>query len=272
MKKTIMAMLLATTLLFTACSDSAKTGVSGFEDGGTEETEEAVAIEETTEETTEDAEPSEPKNYDVENIQIGDIITFGKYEQDINMDNGKEAIEWIVLDKNGSSLLVISKYALDCKQYNTWDTEVDWNTQSSAWETCYLRKWLNSDFISNAFNKREQMKIDNTVVKAAVYTNAENDPDFDPSSDKDTVDKVFLLSETEVKEYFGSESERICEPTNYALSQNAYAKGSVRCWWSLRTSVGYGSYVNYVDDEGDISIQAVDKDYFGIRPAMWITL
>ena len=29
---------------------------------------------------------------------IGDILTFGRYEQDDNEENGPEEIEWIVLD------------------------------------------------------------------------------------------------------------------------------------------------------------------------------
>jgi len=49
---------------------------------------------------------------------VGDYITFGAYEQDYNTSNGKEAIEWLVLEKKNNRLLVISRYALDCKRYN----------------------------------------------------------------------------------------------------------------------------------------------------------
>lgn len=62
MKKTIMAMMLATTLMFTACSDLVKTGISSFEENGTDET---AMIEEHSEETTKEnfaekiAEPTE---------------------------------------------------------------------------------------------------------------------------------------------------------------------------------------------------------------------
>ena len=33
-----------------------------------------------------------------QNLQSGDVIKFGEYEQDNNFENGKEAIDWIVLD------------------------------------------------------------------------------------------------------------------------------------------------------------------------------
>ena len=35
-------------------------------------------------------------------IQIGDYITFGSYEQDNDISNGKEDIEWLVLDREGA--------------------------------------------------------------------------------------------------------------------------------------------------------------------------
>ena len=43
-------------------------------------------------------------------ISVGDIITFGHYEQDNNLDNGAEPIEWIVLDVQDGKALLLSKY------------------------------------------------------------------------------------------------------------------------------------------------------------------
>ena len=37
----------------------------------------------------------------IKNIKVGDTYTFGAYEQDHSTSNGKEAIEWTVLDKDG---------------------------------------------------------------------------------------------------------------------------------------------------------------------------
>ncbi len=50
--------------------------------------------------------------------KVGDIVNFGHYEQDGNTANGKEEIEWEVLKVESDRMLVISKYALDCKKYN----------------------------------------------------------------------------------------------------------------------------------------------------------
>ncbi len=80
----------------------------------------------------------------IKNIKIGDSYTFGTYEQDNNTSNGKEAIEWTVLDKDGMSLLLVSKQALAWQQYNTSYTDV-------TWENCTLRKWLNGTFPKQCF-------------------------------------------------------------------------------------------------------------------------
>ena len=53
-------------------------------------------------------------------IEINSVATvkLGKYEQDNNFDNGKEDIEWIVVEKEGGKALLLSKYIIDLKQYD----------------------------------------------------------------------------------------------------------------------------------------------------------
>ncbi len=55
------------------------------------------------------------------NLQIGDLYSFGSYEQDNDLTNGAEPIDWEVLDIQDNRALLISKYALDSKPYNTED-------------------------------------------------------------------------------------------------------------------------------------------------------
>ncbi len=50
-----------------------------------------------------------------------------------------------MLKKEGKKALYVSKLALDCKKYHHQDTSI-------SWEKCYLRKWLNSEFLRNAFS------------------------------------------------------------------------------------------------------------------------
>ena len=88
---------------------------------------------------------------------IGSIVTFGRYEQDGDKENGPEEIEWVVLDVQDGKALLLSKYGLEAKPYNTEYTEV-------TWETCTLRAWLNSDFLNKSFSTEEQSAILTTEV------------------------------------------------------------------------------------------------------------
>lgn len=90
--------------------------------------------------------------------QVGDTVRFGSYEQDNDLNNGAEAIEWLVLDKQDGKLLLLSKDALDAKPYNEEDEDV-------TWETCTLRSWLNDTFYTTAFRQEEQGSIATTKVK-----------------------------------------------------------------------------------------------------------
>ena len=65
------------------------------------------------------AEAATDKNPDLIYVKAGDTIIFGTYEQDNNPDNGPEPIEWDVLDSKDGNVLVVSKYVLDWKEYQT---------------------------------------------------------------------------------------------------------------------------------------------------------
>lgn len=204
----------------------------------------------------------------VKNASVGDTITFGAYEQDNNTSNGKEAIEWTVLDKDGMSLLLISKQALDCQQYNTSYTDV-------TWESCSLRKWMNGTFLNKAFNAEEQAQIQNTTVSA------DKNPEYNTNPGNATTDKVFLLSINEVEKYFNSDEARKCAPTAYAKAQGAYtsdiyktASGAATCWWWIRSpgSTQYSAAHVYYDGSVNFSGYYVSYASDAVRPALWINL
>ena len=197
------------------------------------------------------------------NIQadIGDIISFGQYEQDGNLSNGKEKIEWLVLDKQGGKARVVSRYALDYRAYNKAWKEL-------TWETAPMREWLNRDFINTAFTAAEQEMIPTVTVPA------DRNPDYRTNTGNDTQDQIFLLSIVEVNRYFSSDSAMKCKPTAYAKKQGVATNSDGYCWWWLRTA-GYNAFDNaYVNRHGGINtgghFESI-KD-FAVRPAMWINL
>ena len=204
----------------------------------------------------------------IKNIKVGDTYTFGAYEQDNSTSNGKEAIEWTVLDKDGMSLLLISKQALDCQQYNTSYTDV-------TWESCSLRKWMNGTFLNKAFNAEEQAQIQNTTVSA------DKNPEYNTNPGNATTDKVFLLSINEVEKYFNSDEARKCAPTAYAKAQGAYtsdsyktASGAATCWWWLRSPGNNQGSAADVNIDGSVNYRGtnVNFDDDAVRPALWINL
>lgn len=187
-------------------------------------------------------------------LNVGDIFVFGSYEQDNDLSNGKEPIEWIVLDKKDNNILCISDKALECRQYD--------DTYSSVrWEKCELRKWLNDTFVDNAFSIEERAQI--LPIK--------NSEDNNSNSYNVTQDEVFLLSSTEAKNYFPSSIERQCKPTSYAIAQGVYADEKNNCRWCLRKDAT-SSLIEFVNCIGDIFDVPIGVDFLAVRPVIWVGL
>lgn len=206
-------------------------------------------------------------------------IKFGRY---VHKKNGlPEPIEWQVLAREDGQMLVVSKYVLDSKKYNS-------SARDTTWEKCSLRKWLNNDFLSKAFNSEEQKLIKNSTVIA----------DRNPKNNKllgnNTTDKLFLLSITEAKKYYSSDEMRKCAPTEYAISKGAdtinghIIDGKKSCWWWLRSPGSLSDRAALVGSNGSINLFGINVFNFdteeifrvrkifngsgAVRPAMWINL
>lgn len=212
-------------------------------------------------------------------VEVGSIIQFGYYEQDNKTKNGKEPIEWIVLDydANNYKVLLLSRYGLDVIPYNNRTTEV-------TWEKCSLRAWLNGEFLQNAFSKEEQKAIIITEVD-----NSENQK-YDKWSrrgGKNTQDQIFLLSYAEANRYLGpleysaenTKNTKSCvTPTAYAIAHgalvvNRYEKtGGVTTvpWW-LRSPGLYSNNAANVTSNGTLGDYPVDGEDV-VRPALWLDL
>ena len=198
------------------------------------------------------------------NARVGSYVYFGAYEQDNDSTNGKEDIEWLVLAEENNKILLTSRYALDCKHHNS-----SW--LDTTWETSQIRTWLNESFLNDAFSEDEQTKISSTSIKA------EKNLNYNTDQGKDTNDKVFLLSISEVEKYFASDEARLCVATAYALANGSESweviTGQKTVQWWLRTG-GQSSY-DFSDVLGDGSIRASGNGVIAndsVRPAMWIDL
>ncbi|MCR5661146.1 MAG: DUF6273 domain-containing protein [bacterium] len=229
-------------------------------------------------------------------LNVGEHVLFGNYPQ--SDADTPEPIEWLVLDNDGETALLLSKYGLDCIYFNFLNVGV-------TWRDCGLREWLNSFFLRRAFSEKEQSRIAQSVI----YTS--DNPEYGTKGGGETSDRIFCLSVEDAYKYFGNTAEnygcaekwfseaavvdlwicreRACQATAYAVSHGAWigANDSFfrkrtrewwfdNCWFWLRSPghccdscLGYAISVN---PYGSIHIWGdfVDSNGIAVRPALRI--
>ena len=187
------------------------------------------------------------------------LMEFGTYP--FEKDGTRRPIRWSVLKRKGNKALLLSAYGLDAIPYNE-----EW--KGVTWETCTLRKWLNEEFLDNAFSAEEQQQIITTIVK-----NPDN-PNYNTPGGNDTEDKVFLLSISEVKKYLPTAFERRLKPTPYAVKNGVYNWYEGNCWWWLRSPGSTPNHAANVDYDGGIYGRGDFVSYGGdaVCPALWVDL
>ena len=160
-------------------------------------------------------------------LKKGDKYKFGKYK-------------WLVLDKKGVKLLLITEGCICKKAYHSPGGSI-------TWEKCNLRKWLNTEFL-NSFSTSEKNRILTTPVKT--------------KHSNDTQDKVFLLSVDEVNKYFSSNNARTAKYNGKYI------------WWWLRSPGDYTHFAAFVNTAGSDGFKGfrVYDGSFGVRPTLWINL
>lgn len=205
---------------------------------------------------------------------VGNYVTFGRYPQ-TKAGKDKTPIEWLVLARDGSKALLISRYGLDAQPYNTTNSEV-------TWETCTLRTWLNSTFYNKAFSSAEQAAILTTNVDNSKYQCYSG---WSTNGGNNTQDKVFLLSYAEANKYFGvtydnsSNTKSRIAPTAYAIAHGAWTSPYEKTaddidagWWWLR-SPGYDQKLAAnVYADGSSGNLKINYDDVSVRPALWVNI
>ena len=80
----------------------------------------------------------------LDNAQAGDTVFFGAYPQGHITSEEKDPVEWLVLEKDGNQLTLITKYAVDALPYMKYNYNRD--HIPVTWRTSLLREWLNDTF------------------------------------------------------------------------------------------------------------------------------
>lgn len=166
------------------------------------------------------------KTRKIKTANIGSSVMFGNYEQDNDTANGKEEIEWIVIGKENNKVLLISKYALDCRNYSSRDVNGNYYVEryGVTWEKSDLREWLNNEFFAAAFSSSESKLISSTLL-----TN-NNSPIDGTRAGPNTTDRVFVLSTKEADKYLLSDSLSATRATEYAIAKGAYKNTSTAAY------------------------------------------
>ena len=193
----------------------------------------------------------------------GDIIEFGRYEQDNLNFNGPEPIRWHVVAEDQGMLLLWSEEILDHKPYHERETDI-------TWAECSLRTWLNEDFFTAAFTEQERL-----LVPATTAVNHMNNASG-AKGGRDTEDHVCLISYNEILvfTYYNSFAASYAYTTKYAAAQGVkthetYGTGA---WW-LRTPGINQSCAAYCDMTGSpLHSCPVSKEGIGVRPMIWVLI
>ena len=233
----------------------------------------------------------------LQKVKIGDLISFGRY-QICNSSKPytvhiEAPIVWQVLDKQGSKLLLISKYNLYWEFFDGSGSFFE-DTPKVGWRESTIREDLNSDFYNECFDDLEKSLIITSKIKTEcnpVY----ND---DNMQSYETDDKVFLLSFNEVIDYFFRDKKETIndylwteDDEAWYLMQNSATDAILifadesghndeleaeislenHEWW-LRTDGYDPSTKMVVEPYGQINIDGMENgcDEVGVRPAMWI--
>ena len=192
-------------------------------------------------------------NTDIMSSNIGDTVTFGNY--------GGNPIEWVVLDKIDSKVMLFAKYNfMEERAYNTGQNHV-------PWETSDLRLWLNNEFLNEAFRESEVSAIADTNVKNFEETNGYMN---------DTVDKVYLLSHADFKKYRDIlyKYDAVYE---VGWWEEPYVRKGIGTFIWLRDSYDFDSdydmaiYHSFINHYGEPDSRAIMQDGpMNIRPVIWL--
>ena len=223
----------------------------------------------------------------LESAVIGDTVTFG---------SSRNPQEWLVLEKNGDDVLLLSRRAVAVSRYNDASTD-------TTWEKSDIRAWLNGAYYESAFGTAERALLRDTVSDADEYNSFhydyddESDYDFGGildngdgkeivddggdlvqmsfvpgSSGDETTDKLFLLNAAEVNLRLKTNGEKRCLAPLTNEKTGEEAPEEYIGWW-LRTQTRAGMPACYIDEDGVLQYDYYGEDpELGVRPAVWVSL
>lgn len=195
-----------------------------------------------------------------------------------------EPIKWRVLHIEGDRALIVTDKILYSDEFNEKFAKVTWGTSSirnhlNGTASIYTQKFPKAEgnFLNSAFLNDEQSAIESTSLN----NSATSYPDYIAQQGSDTVDKIFLLSYTDIVcEDYGFCNSVDCKSisrrafvTEYAWYTGCYNSNYGGDWWTRSTGdLQYST--TYVPSMGYIGLQGygVIGGTKGVRPALYLNL
>ena len=201
-----------------------------------------------------------------------------------------EAIKWRVLNVSNGGALLLADQALDSQRYNQ-------NSEDITWEKSSIRSWLNAqdtinnqegikyrkgNFLNEAFFLSEQ-----AVILPRNIAN-KNNATYNTSGGNNTLDKIFLLAETQIcgldakkygfiMDHSIDDEARQSKCAEYAFAMGCYkfveTKYAENVNWWLRSPGGSSKAALKIDYDGrsrtgGSSIDSIEA----IRPALYLKI
>lgn len=203
----------------------------------------------------------------------GDRVFFGEYYQVDNNGDGvanendyKTEIEWKILEVNKDQALLISEKCLDVVPYHD-------SHKTIQWTECTINKWLNNDFLNEAFSIDQ---LNNIIVN---------------SKSPYTGNRISLLSFEDIQKYLPTDESRIAFGTDFAYWKLANAESpytamspeerylfdisGAMSWWLLTEESGNNAFYLWEDGTlrtpyGDYRKAYVSYYANAVRPIIWV--
>lgn len=210
------------------------------------------------------------KEYDREKLyyqwtDYGSIVKFGQNE-------------WVVLTISEDKALLLSKDVL----YTTKFERTDERDSQLLWKSGSVRQYLNSGGFLNTFFSEDEKACIITTTLSTLDKYAAYSGEHEKDKVYETEDRVFLLSQDEVRNYPRS---GICIDKSWLLRSTSYSKRDSLTWGNRTERDLYvvaanstevvkkscyeesvnTSFSGFPDD-----IFNIEYNEFGIRPAMWV--
>ncbi len=191
----------------------------------------------------------------LKDAKVGDEVYWGHFNTDGTIP-GKERLVWIVIERDGDEICLLTKEGIDGSYYNQKHEAVTWKESD-------IRKLMNSKEMLDSFSRYEKQNM------------LEKDGDMLTLMTPEQAESVFSSDEERIL-FVTKEAEAKGTNTNYMSKDNYWDfQDRKSSWWWLKGPVDEGDiYAPIVTVDGEIvtGTKAVNKPSGAIRPVLWLDI